>query len=172
MITTLDSSKSYYELLGVPNTADASALRSAFCRLTKTLHPDTTSLPPKEAALRFQEVLEAYELLADPSLRAAYDADRDRIVHDTSGNNQTSSKNIKTLLDHSKVVDVRRPFSGGELFSLLLLVLSLFLSIVLALVFSVIQGRELQSPPIWLTPNQTQALVLSGRSIDGPSFAT
>ena len=67
-------STNLYDLLGVPQSADGITIRKAYCSLSKALHPDTTQLPKDEAAKKFQEVCDAYELLADPNLRRAYDA--------------------------------------------------------------------------------------------------
>ena len=59
--------------MGVSSSVDGITLRRAFRRLSKALHPDTTSLPIDEAARKFQQVCEAYELLSDPIRRKAYD---------------------------------------------------------------------------------------------------
>lgn len=61
--------RSYYEILGVSTEADLSAIKSAFRRLSKTLHPDTH--PGNEED--FKQVCEAFAVLADPERRAAYD---------------------------------------------------------------------------------------------------
>ena len=59
--------------LGVSPQADAEALRQAFRRLSKTLHPDTTTRPAAEASRDFRLLREAYDLLADPQRRRRYD---------------------------------------------------------------------------------------------------
>ena len=71
----LKSKHTYYEILQVTRSADQEALRKAFCRLSKILHPDTTALPPLEAAEQFQLVCEAYEVLGDCQRRFLYDKD-------------------------------------------------------------------------------------------------
>ena len=94
-------------------------MRKAFRQLSKELHPDTTSLPYEKAARQFQRVCEAYDLLSDPVLRAEYD---------NSLENKHSLASQLTDIDlikneagqFSKSIGVRRPLSGGELFSLLL----------------------------------------------------
>ena len=61
-----------YEVLGVPRAADAAAIKSAFRRLAKKLHPDANKSDPKAAA-RFAELNSAYEILGDVDKRKAFD---------------------------------------------------------------------------------------------------
>ena len=44
------SATTHYERLGVGRGVDAETLRRAFRRLSKSVHPDTTTLPAAEAA--------------------------------------------------------------------------------------------------------------------------
>ncbi|WP_182523740.1 molecular chaperone DnaJ [Nocardioides dongkuii] len=60
-----------YELLGVARDADADAIKKAYRRLARQLHPDVN--PDPETQERFKEVTRAYEVLSDPQKRAAYD---------------------------------------------------------------------------------------------------
>jgi DnaJ-class molecular chaperone len=62
-----------YEVLGVPKTADAGAIKSAYRKLAKKLHPDSNKADPK-AATRFAEVNSAYEIIGDEKKRKQYDA--------------------------------------------------------------------------------------------------
>ncbi len=144
----------YYELLGVPRSADLPTLRKSFRDLSKALHPDTTSLPEEEAARKFQEVCEAYQILSDPILRDAYDASSLEgnipevrvVVSETQyGNN----------LGKLRGEEVRRPFSGGELFSLFLLGVALVISLLVGVVFALLQGKDLQVLPSWLVSGST-----------------
>jgi len=64
--------RDYYEVLGVERDADTQTLRRAYRRLAKVHHPDVNPEDP-ESALRFKEISEAYEVLREPSTRAAYD---------------------------------------------------------------------------------------------------
>lgn len=59
----------YYDILGVPRLAGISEIKSAFRRLAKQYHPDKN---PGEKEL-FAKILKAYETLANPELRLAYD---------------------------------------------------------------------------------------------------
>jgi DnaJ-class molecular chaperone len=61
-----------YEVLGVQRSADAAAIKSAFRRLAKKLHPDANKSDPK-AAQRFGELNTAYEILGDEAKRKAFD---------------------------------------------------------------------------------------------------
>ena len=60
----------HYEALGVPRSADAEAIRTAWRSHAKQLHPDLSDGPSSEAFLRLQE---AYDVLRDPERRASYD---------------------------------------------------------------------------------------------------
>ena len=62
-----------YEVLGVKKTADAAAIKSAYRRLAKKLHPDTNKDDPKTAQ-RFAEINSAYEILGEEKKRKAFDA--------------------------------------------------------------------------------------------------
>lgn len=61
-----------YDVLGVPRSADAAAIKSAYRRLAKKLHPDANKSDPK-AAQRFGELNGAYEILGDEAKRKAFD---------------------------------------------------------------------------------------------------
>jgi DnaJ-class molecular chaperone len=61
-----------YEVLGVQRSADAAAIKSAFRRHAKKLHPDANKSDPKAAA-RFSELNTAYEILGDEAKRKAFD---------------------------------------------------------------------------------------------------
>jgi molecular chaperone DnaJ len=63
--------RDYYEVLGVPRTADKDALKRAFRKLAQQYHPDVNKTPEAEA--RFKEINEAYQVLSDDQKRAAYD---------------------------------------------------------------------------------------------------
>ncbi len=63
--------KDFYELLQIPRNADETAIKKSFRRLARELHPDVSDEP--EAAQRFREVTEAYEVLSNSETRALYD---------------------------------------------------------------------------------------------------
>ncbi|CAN5384143.1 molecular chaperone DnaJ [soil metagenome] len=62
----------FYELLGIPRTADEKALKAAFRKLAMQYHPDKNP-GDHTAEIKFKELSAAYECLKDPQKRAAYD---------------------------------------------------------------------------------------------------
>ncbi len=62
----------YYALLGVSPNATPAAIRRAFRKLARKFHPD---LNPGDnvAAVRYQRIYEAFEVLTDPGKRESYD---------------------------------------------------------------------------------------------------
>lgn len=63
--------RDYYEVLGVPRSANDDELKSAFRNLARQCHPDVSSDPDAEE--KFKEINEAYAVLSDSEKRAAYD---------------------------------------------------------------------------------------------------
>ena len=61
-----------YSLLGVARGADEAAIKKAYRKLAKELHPDRNKDNPK-AGDRFSEVTRAYDLLSDKDKRAQFD---------------------------------------------------------------------------------------------------
>ena len=61
-----------YTTLGVSRSADEKAIKSAYRKLAKELHPDRNKDNPK-AAERFSDVTKAYDLLSDKDKRAQFD---------------------------------------------------------------------------------------------------
>ncbi|WNN44999.1 MULTISPECIES: molecular chaperone DnaJ [Winslowiella] len=64
--------RDYYEVLGVPKSAEEREIKKAYKRLAMKFHPDRNQ-GDKEAETKFKEVKEAYEILTDDQKRAAYD---------------------------------------------------------------------------------------------------
>ena len=146
----MNSPRNYYELLGLSHSADDKELRQAFRSLSKRLHPDTTSLPADEAACKFQQVCEAYELLLDPIRRATYDDYLAGVDSDLTTLNKESFSSVENISTKTRTREVRRSLSGGEALSLFLLISALLISLSLAIIFAFTQGRELQIRPSWL----------------------
>src|SRR5213075_3461322 len=61
-----------YEVLGVPRSASAAAIKSAFRKAAKKHHPDSNKGDPK-AAERFAELNTANEILGDEDKRKQFD---------------------------------------------------------------------------------------------------
>jgi len=67
--------KDFYAILGVPADADAAAIKKAYRKLARTLHPDQKP-GDKAAEKRFKEIGEAYAVLSNVEERKQYDAIR------------------------------------------------------------------------------------------------
>lgn len=67
----MSKKRDLYEVLGVSRHATADEIRSAHRRLARKLHPDINKGP--DAAAKFAEVQEAYDVLSDPEKRKRYD---------------------------------------------------------------------------------------------------
>jgi DnaJ-class molecular chaperone len=61
-----------YSQLGVARGADEAAIKKAYRKLAKELHPDTNKDNPAAAA-RFSKITQAYDILGDKDKRAKYD---------------------------------------------------------------------------------------------------
>ena len=61
-----------YDLLGALPSDDAEGLRTAFRKAAKATHPDINPDNP-DAALRFRELVRAYDILTDTEQRSTYD---------------------------------------------------------------------------------------------------
>ena len=98
--------RDYYEILGVPRDADERAIKSAFRKLARELHPDVSDHP--DAHERFREAAEAYEVLSKSETRELYD----RYGHEglrTGGFRPTD-------FDFGNLGDLFSAFFGDDLF--------------------------------------------------------
>lgn len=64
--------RDYYEVLGVSRNADAAEIKKAYRKLAKKYHPDSNE-GNAQAAEKFKEVNEAYDVLSDDKKRKMYD---------------------------------------------------------------------------------------------------
>jgi DnaJ-class molecular chaperone len=77
--------KDYYAILGVPKTAAAKDIKSAYRKLARKWHPDANPDNAKAAEEKFKDIQEAYEVLGDPEKRSKYDvlgSDWQRAAHE------------------------------------------------------------------------------------------
>jgi len=98
--------RDYYEVLGVPRDADDAAIKKAFRRLARELHPDVSGAPDAEE--RFREVTEAYEVLSSSETRTLYD----RYGHD----GLRSGGFTPTQFDIGGLGDLFSMFFGDDVF--------------------------------------------------------
>ena len=63
--------KNYYDILGVKKESSQDEIKSAYFKLAKKYHPDLNK--EEEAATKFKEINEAYEVLGDAEKRKNYD---------------------------------------------------------------------------------------------------
>ncbi|WP_017609190.1 molecular chaperone DnaJ [Nocardiopsis xinjiangensis] len=67
--------KDYYKVLGVSKTASKDEIKQSYRKLARENHPDANSDDP-QAAERFKEISEAYNVLSDEKRRKEYDEAR------------------------------------------------------------------------------------------------
>ncbi len=65
------SQRDYYDILGVKRDASADDIRAAYRKLARELHPDVNKAD--DAAQKFGELQQAYDVLSDESKRKNYD---------------------------------------------------------------------------------------------------
>jgi molecular chaperone DnaJ len=93
-----------YEVLGVARDAGDAAIKKAFRRLARELHPDVNKHDP-DAEDKFKEAAEAYEILSDADRRATYD----RYGHD----GLRSGGQAPNFDGFGSVADIFDAFFGG-----------------------------------------------------------
>ena len=140
----------YYKILGVNENASNNELRKAFCKLSMELHPDTTSLELEEAKNKFQKVVEAYENLNNSNLRKIYDEKLRLNSKELNKDYANVMNNLAMDSNNNRLIGNRRPFSNGEMFSLFLLIIIIFISLLFAILIASFTGKEIESIPTWL----------------------
>ena len=70
----------FYARLGVPSNATPDVIKAAYRKKAAQYHPDKN--PSLDAAARFREIQEAYEVLSNTERRQAFDEHRKRSLID------------------------------------------------------------------------------------------
>lgn len=65
--------ETYYDILQIQKASSDADIKKAYRKLAIKWHPDKNPDKAEEAAKRFQEIGEAYDVLSDPEKRAIYD---------------------------------------------------------------------------------------------------
>lgn len=104
------SKRDYYEVLGVSRSAGEDEIKKAYRRLAKKLHPDSNRADPN-AARKFAELQEAYDVLSDRDKRAMYD----RFGHATPTGAAPGGSRVHTWSSRGNTAD----FDLGDLAEIL-----------------------------------------------------
>ncbi len=86
-----------YELLGISRDADGDAIKRAYRKLARQLHPDVNPDPATQE--RFKEVSHAYEVLSDPHKRRQYDLGGDPFAGSGAGFGQGAGFSFTDIMD-------------------------------------------------------------------------
>jgi hypothetical protein len=146
----------YYQRLGLSRTATAQAIRDAHRDLSRRYHPDTSELSPIVARAKFELIQEAYHVLNSPEQRRLYDLQREGASRSGARSTPMPTVRPNPPSAFSELPAIDRDFSGGELFSLLILGLTLLLCLGLAIVLALARGEALMPTPSWQVQVQVQ----------------
>lgn len=79
----------YYKILGLTEEASEDEIKLAYRQLALKWHPDKNP-NNKRSEKKFQEIVEAYNILSDPSKKDVYDCEREQIERQKKQNNDTT----------------------------------------------------------------------------------
>jgi molecular chaperone DnaJ len=99
--------RDYYEVLGVTRGASDDEVKKAFRRLALQYHPDRNSAP--DAAERFKEATEAYQVLSDAEKRGLYD----RYGHSAFERGGAAGVDFSNFGATINIEDIFESFFGG-----------------------------------------------------------
>ncbi len=110
--------RDYYEVLGVDRNTPIEEIKKAYRKLAFKYHPDRNPNDP-EAAERFKEINEAYQVLSDDEKRAQYDSFGHLEREGMYSSNEYGFENISdlfgTLFDEVFYTTRKRPQRGSDL---------------------------------------------------------
>lgn len=89
----------HYIVLGVEPNADSDTIQAAYARLTQKYHPSNKDTGNQE---KFDGLNQAFEVLADPALRAAFD--KVKGVDPEAGNPKFTGPEFFDALEHSALL--------------------------------------------------------------------
>ncbi len=136
--------QNYYDLLGVHASASAIEIRRAYRELSKKYHPDTTKLSTATATVKFQALNEAYATISHPERRSAYDLEigYSRLFVVQSPPQFSPLRSRPDRYRSSAYLDpTDRPLSGGEIFALVMLIVTFLGCLILAIAIGIIRGE-------------------------------
>lgn len=95
----MDATFDYYSVLGIQRGASQEEIKRAYRKAVFRYHPDRNP-DDVEAATKFKQVLDAYEVLSDGSRRANYDQVT-RPAHENSTQDKSSEEEPRSESDPS-----------------------------------------------------------------------
>lgn len=106
----MPSQRTLYEVLGLTQQASTDQVKAAFRRLARERHPDRFQGQARAAAeLAFQEITEAYNVLADAAQRRRYDQ---QLASDTKEQLTDPREIARALL--GKAINLAKAGQAGE----------------------------------------------------------
>jgi len=102
----MNAFKDYYKLLGIEREATLNEVRGAYKKLALMYHPDKNK-NDKEAERKFKEILEAYEVLIDPTIKVDYDSEYDYETGNSTSKPKKSFRESKGGLEAPIYTDYR-----------------------------------------------------------------
>jgi len=106
------SKRDYYDVLGISKSTSADEMKKAYRKLAMQYHPDRNP-DNKEAAEKFKEVCEAYEVLSDADKRQRYDQFGHEGMKSAFGPNGFDFGRDFTHMQDIDLQDILGSFFGG-----------------------------------------------------------
>ena len=102
----------FYDVLGVPATAEPAQIKRAYFILARRYHPDKAVENKEEAEEKFKAISQAYEVLSDPDLRLRYHRLGADSVRSDVG--QVDPRELFSLVPPHRRVAVARPWRSSH----------------------------------------------------------